>query len=115
MNIDKKTYNKNLAIIIIFSYSLLFLANLFHFHSISLNPDLSFKVSNENYSSHFSSFSELNCPIHNVFSSIHNYFSESPQLNYNLSIEIYSKVDNSDSHIKKESFNVSLLRAPPIL
>jgi len=115
MNIDKKTYNKSLAIIIIFSYSLLFFTNLLHFHSNSLNSDLSFKVSNDNYSSHYSSFNSQNCPIHNVFSLIHNYFSKSPQHNYNLLEETYLKFDNSDSDVKKKSFNVSLLRAPPIV
>jgi len=115
MNIDRNKYNKSIGCIIIFAYSILFLINLLHYHPVNFQFDLALDKSTNNYSEHFSSFSELDCSIHNIFTSIHNYSPITNSLNIKLFVEDFLNIYNLSFFPVEDPLNLSLLRAPPIV
>lgn len=111
-------YRKKASYLLILGYLTLTLGNIFHYHYLNLNFNLSSEVSDPS-SNHLKKYIEnyhFVCPIHNNFSSLHN-----------LILGDYDSPDfilpKNNSEIRIENFSPSIkkiyssnnLRAPPIV
>lgn len=102
---------------LLLSYLGIVALNIIHFHTFDFRTsDLSFASKNPNKISHLSlEGSDLICPIHSVFNSLHNTIvaNFSPLTNYQNNPEIIVSLKES-SFPAKANFYHYILRAPPI-
>lgn len=102
---------------ILLSYLALFIANIFHYHSISFNKNYFNEVSEQDNGLYaVTHHSALNCPVQNTFNNLHNFSSVIQQNSDYIAADnekqILIKSDFSKSNSSHYTFS---LRAPPIL
>lgn len=114
---NRKMKKKITTYSILISYLALFLANIFHFHYLTLNSFNLNQVSEQskrNFSlTHHSAFQ---CPVHNTFNSLHSSDSGSKEHFENIFIQTEKfSLKKSDYAQSLFFFKTFSLRAPPIL
>jgi hypothetical protein len=116
MSFNNTKYSKIISTITLSAYLILFFTNVIHHHTIKLNSEYSFKVSNIlNSTNHFSNYSGFNCPVHNYFSSVHSVVLQEIKGNNILQPEISVNKIYSNSPALQQTYNSIQLRAPPIV
>ncbi len=116
MNLINKKYSRIISPLVLFFYSALFLANIFHHHSIELNTDLSFKASNNfKVNNHFAYYTEFNCPIHNNFNSVHNLVNLDSKCQHISLVEISPCKLSVNLFYDFRYYHLTKLRGPPLV
>lgn len=119
MNRFNNKYKNPTALVILAGYFFLFGFNILHYHEYNVILDFSKSIVNKNEqntdASHFVNI-DFQCPVHNIYTSLHNVLinsscSDSNSLN---NIEFFN-LKAQHFHFQKELFLSNALRAPPAL
>ncbi len=111
-------YKNITAGILLIGYLFLFTYNILHYHNYNAALDSSVIIINEDTNSHKNHFVNLDfqCPVHNVYSSLHNLLINSTGFNSYIVAEIeLVKLIPQQFYIQKEFYLSNSLRAPPAL
>ena len=119
MNRFNNKYKNPTALVVLAGYFFLFGFNILHYHEYNVILDFSKSIVNTNEqntdASHFVNI-DFQCPVHNIYTSLHNVLinsscSDSNSLN---NIEFFN-LKAQHFHFLKELFLSNALRAPPAL
>jgi hypothetical protein len=116
MILNNSKYLKIISLVVLISYLALFTLNILHHHPIKVNNESALKVSNGyQLNNHYSIYSELNCPVHNYFTSVHNLNFESNNI-FDIYIpEFPLKKLVNDFSLINQSNHLVQFRGPPTI